>query len=492
MKERSEQENVRIAKLNALKNRGFLYPNDVKVTASCQMLKSLPDESQSSAVHHTIAGRLVQIRHMGKALFAHVLDQSGKIQVYIRQDAVGNDSFQDVKEFDLGDIIEASGYVFTTKTGEKSLHVESCRLLSKALIPLPEKWHGLTDIEARYRYRYVDLIANPEIRETFRTRAKIIAFVRSFFNQKKFLEVETPVLHYVPGGATARPFKTFHNALSHDMYLRIALELPLKKLVVGGFERVYEIGRNFRNEGLSKKHNPEFTMLEFYQAFSNFEDLMDLTEEFFLGLCKEITGGTRIKYGEHEIDFASPWPRISMLNSIYEIGGVSRDIDLNSVQSIQKLSVSKGIDLIDSQDWGRSLDDLWQALVEPKLISPVFITHHPFSISPLARRNDKDPRITDRFELIIAGMELANAFSELNDPLDQRQRFEEQADRKAKGDEEACDVDEDFLHALEYGLPPTAGEGIGIDRLVMLFTNSQSIRDVLLFPQLKPLEDTIG
>jgi lysyl-tRNA synthetase, class II len=360
------------------------------------------------------------------------------------------------------------------------------------LIPLPEKWHGLSDTETRYRQRYVDLIANSDVRDVFRKRSKIIKAIRDFLEKRDYVEVETPVLHYIAGGATARPFKTHYNALHCDMNLRIALELPLKKLIVGGLERVYEIGRIFRNEGLSKKHNPEFTMLEFYQAYATFNDLMTLTEEMFVEVANLVNGSLIVKFGEKEIDFTPPWPRISMLDSIHDIGGVPRSLNLNELSSLHKVAAEHKIELNEKNDWGRCLEALWGDLVEPKLWQPTFITHHPFSISPLARQTLSDPKVTDRFELIIAGMETANAFSELNDAEDQRQRFEEQARRKEQGDEEASEIDEDFLRALEYGMPPTAGEGIGIDRLVMLLTNSATIRDVLLFPQLKPVTEEVA
>ena len=489
MTERSEQELVRFAKLAKLREKSYPFPNDVKVNASAKEVLAAEVQDEKTAKRFTIAGRLVQARHMGKAAFIHLLDGSAKIQVYVKKDIIGDQNFEAFKDLDIGDIVETSGYAFVTKTGEKSLHAESLRLLTKSLIPLPEKWHGLKDLEARYRARYVDLIANPDVRDTFVKRSQIINEVRSFLNEHKFLEVETPVLHYTAGGATAKPFTTFHNALSTEMHLRIALELPLKKLVVGGLERVYEIGRIFRNEGLSKKHNPEFTMLEFYQAYATFEDLMTLTEAMFVRLANVTNGSLKIPFGDLTLDFTPPWPRISMLESIYKVGGVSRDLDLQTLAGVQAAAKQHKVELEEPEDWGRCLEALWGALVEHKLINPTFITHHPFSISPLARKNLADPKVTDRFELIVAGMEAANAFSELNDAEDQRERFEEQARRKSEGDEEATDVDEDFLRALEYGLPPTAGEGIGIDRLVMLLTNSPTIRDVLLFPQLKPVSE---
>ncbi len=491
MAERSEQELVRLGKLEKLRASGFQFPNDCKVNAkSADVLAASPVEHSDSvskdSKRFTLAGRVVQLRHMGKAAFAHVLDGAGKIQLYVKKDCIGEDSYALFKDFDIGDLVEASGFCFVTKTGEKSLFVESIRLLTKALTPLPEKWHGLSDVETRYRQRYVDLIANPEVREVFRKRSAIVKEIRAFLDARGYLEVETPNLHFIAGGTTAKPFATHYNSLNCDVSLRIALELHLKRLVVGGFERVYEIGRCFRNEGVSKKHNPEFTMLEFYQAYATFHDLMDLTEELFTTLAKKIVGSLQVPYGDHIIDFTGPWKRISMKDSVYEIGGVSREFNLDTTEGVQAAAAKMKVHLEEPNDWGRSLEAMWGELVEGKLINPTFITHHPFSISPLARKNTSDPKVTDRFELIVAGMEAANAFSELNDAVDQRERFEAQAERKSKGDEEACDIDEDFLRALEYGLPPTAGQGIGIDRLVMLFTNSASIRDVLLFPQLKP------
>jgi lysyl-tRNA synthetase class 2 len=492
MVERSEQELVRLAKLEKLREKRYPFPNDVRVTSNT--LAILDQEVREPAVseRHTIAGRLVQIRLMGKAAFVHLLDGAGKLQLYIRSDQVSLESFEELKSSDIGDLIEARGYLFVTKTGEKSLHVEAWRLLTKSLIPLPEKWHGLTDVESRYRYRYVDLISNPEVRDLFRIRARIIQTIREFLNDRGYLEVETPILNTVASGASAKPFATHHNALGCDMLLRIALELPLKKLIVGGFERVYEIGRNFRNEGISRKHNPEFTMLEFYQAYATYEDLMNLTEELLVMLVQRVVGTTSIQYGDQTIDFSRPWRRISMRDSVYEIGGVGRDYDLDTLQGVVAAAAAHRVHLEEPSDWGRSLESLWGELVEPKLINPTFITQHPFSISPLARQNQSDLKVTDRFELIVAGMELANAFSELNDPIDQRERFESQAQRRELGDEEAPEVDEDFLRALEYGMPPTAGQGIGIDRLVMLLTNSASIRDVVLFPQLKPESSAIS
>ncbi|MCB0333522.1 MAG: lysine--tRNA ligase, partial [Bdellovibrionales bacterium] len=459
MTERSEQELVRFQKLEKLRERGYPYPNDVNITAQSKDILQAEVKPQEESERFTLAGRILQIRLMGKASFCHILDGAGKIQIYVRKSDVGDESYELYKDFDIGDIIEVKGYPFDTKTGERSLHVEEVRLLSKCLIPLPEKWHGLTDVETRYRQRYVDLIANIEAREIFRKRSRILHLLRSFLDRHDFIEVETPVLHYVAGGAEAKPFETHYNALHADMNLRIALELPLKKLVVGGLERVYEIGRVFRNEGLSKKHNPEFTMLEFYQAYADFESLMQLTQDLIVHLAQEVVGTLLIPYGDEVIDLTPPWPRMKMTDSLYEIGGVPSTYDVHSLNGLLALADDRNIELRDRTDWGRCLDDLWGDLVEPKMRNPVFLTHHPFSISPLARKNIENPLITDRFELIIAGMEMANAFSELNDPVDQRERFEEQASRKEQGDEEMPDVEEDFLRALEYGLPPTGGEG---------------------------------
>jgi lysyl-tRNA synthetase, class II len=488
MERRSEQETIRIQKLAELREQGFRFPNDVRVTGtSADIERQEVSEAPESGPRHRLAGRIVQSRKMGKASFCHIQDATGRVQLYIRQDSVGVEAYEGFRHFDIGDIIEASGYVFLTKTGEKTLHAESVRLLVKSLIPLPEKWHGLVDPETRYRQRYIDLITNPQIRDTFKKRSQIIRGIRSFFDMRNFIEVETPVLHYVAEGAEARPFATHHNALSADMFLRIALEIPLKKLVVGGLERVYEIGRVFRNEGISKKHNPEFTMLEFYQAYATFEDLMELTESLFRHLAIDVVGSLTITYQGEDLDFGTPWRRLSMTDSLYEVGGLSRDVDVDDLSVLQRVAQHDQIELEDASDWGRVVEALWSALVEPKLRNPTFITHHPLTISPLSRVSEHDPRITDRFELIVAGMELANGFSELNDVDDQRKRFIRQIEKKRQQDpQDQSQIEEDFLRALEYGLPPTAGQGIGIDRLVMLLTDAPTIREILLFPQLRP------
>ncbi|MCB0329992.1 MAG: lysine--tRNA ligase [Bdellovibrionales bacterium] len=489
MSERPEQEQIRFQKLANLVEGGFSYPNDAKPTASSVELLEGNHPEGEEGPRFIICGRIVQMRQMGKASFCHLLDGKGRIQTYIRKDDVGEEAYEAFKHFDVGDIIEVKGYLFTTKTGEKTLHGESVRLLTKCLIPLPEKWHGLTDVEARYRHRYVDLIANPDVREVFRKRARILSHTRAFLERHDYLEVETPVLTYSSAGAEARPFETHYNALSADMSLRIALELPLKKLVVGGLEKVYEISKVFRNEGLSKKHNPEFTMLEFYCAYQTFEDQMEFVESMLSELAESVTGSSTVTFGEQTISFERPFKRVSMTDSVYEFAGVPREKDVTDIAVLHAIGAEHKIDFPEPDDWGRCLDEIWGELVEPKLVNPTFITHHPFSISPLARKTAGNERIVDRFELIIAGMEISNAFSELNDPIDQRERFEDQAARKAQGKDASSDIDHDFLKALEYGMPPTAGVGIGIDRLVMLLTNSPTIRDVMLFPQLRPLEE---
>ena len=438
---RSEQEQLRHEKLLKLRSVGFDFPNNVSVTLTAVELRGLGTHSENEkelsnslvGKIFTLAGRFVSIRQMGKASFAHIFDATGRFQIYIRKDEIGTQLYEHFISLDLGDIVEVTGSVFITKTGEPTIAVSSFRLLVKGLVPLPEKWHGLSDTEARFRQRYVDLIANPDVRSIFRTRAKIISLVRNFFDDNNFLEVETPTLSHVAGGATARPFATHHNALGNDMFLRIALELPLKKLVVGGLERVYELGRVFRNEGLSRRHNPEFTMLEFYQAYATFVDAMQLTEKLLIFLLDKVHNGARsIIFQGETISLEAPFAVVSMRDSLRSIGGLGNDVNLDDVFSLKRAALEKQISLPDGEDdWGRVVEALWEALVEPKLRSPTFITHHPVSISPLARVSDTDNRVTDRFELIIAGMEIANGFSELNDPIDQRNRFNDQAIRKA-------------------------------------------------------------
>lgn len=405
-------------------------------------------------------------------------------------DELGQTMFDLITKFDVGDIIGVKGKVFRTKRGEISIHAREVLLLSKAMRPLPEKFHGLTNVETRYRKRYLDLVMNPDVRQVFITRSKIIRFMREFLEKREFLEVETPTLHTIPGGAAARPFSTHHNALDIDLYLRIALELPLKRLIVGGFEKVFEIGRTFRNEGISIKHNPEFTMMELYQAFANYEDIMELTEEMIAHIVQKIHGTLEITYQGQPLEFKTPWRRLSMLDGILEYSGVDfREIITD--EQARLVAQEKGLHVESDSSRGKIINEFFEEYVEPKLIQPTFIIGHPVEISPLAKRNAEHPEYTDRFEAFIYGRELANAFSELNDPIDQRQRFEAQAAERAKGDDEAHIMDEDFVQALEYGLPPTGGLGIGIDRLVMLLTDSASIRDVILFPTMRPRDENI-
>ncbi len=488
---RSEQERVRLEKLSRLREQGYPYPNDVELNADSVLIHERVDREvereESERQRFKLAGRMMTVRLMGKAAFCHIQDRGGRIQLYVRRDDVGEEAFSKFKAFDIGDIVEVEGFIFRTKTGEPTIHAESIRLLVKCLRPLPEKFHGLTDVEIRYRQRYLDLIVNQEVRKTFEVRAKVISAIRRFFDSHGYIEVETPTMHQTSGGATARPFATHHNTLALDLFLRIALELPLKRLIVGGLERVYEIGRVFRNEGISTEHNPEFTMIEFYQAYATYETLMDLTEELIVGLCEDICGTTKLNFKGRELDFSRPWKRLTMVEAIQELGGIGADCDLNTLEGVHSAATQLGLDHIaEIDDYGKAIYEVFDAAIEEKIVNPTFITRHPISVSPLARPSLDDPRFTDRFELMIAGMEIANAFSELNDPEDQRRRFEAQLEAKRQGDEEAMDLDEDFLSALEYGMPPTAGEGIGIDRLVMLLTDSPSIRDVILFPQMRP------
>jgi lysyl-tRNA synthetase class 2 len=445
---------------------------------------SLPKESlESDSVSCSLAGRIVSMRSFGKAAFAHIQDATGRIQVYFKKDILV-EKYNLMKKLDIGDIIGLMGKLFKTKTSELTVEVEDFVLLTKSLRPLPEKWHGLRDIETRYRQRYVDLIVNPEVKQTFIKKSRIIKAIRDFLESKGFIEVETPMMQPIPGGATARPFKTHHNALGIDLYLRIAPELYLKRLLVGGYERVYELNRNFRNEGISTKHNPEFSMLEFYIAYRDYQFLMSFTEELLTSVVEKTLGTLHVPYGEHVIDFTPPWPKITMFDALAEKSvpeGVFGDIE-----KARAWAIAHEIQIEERATLGKILDEIFKETVELHLIQPTFIIDHPVELSPLAKRKPDNPALTERFELFIASREIANAFSELNDPVEQNQRFLEQMDAKVKGDEEAHFMDEDFVRALEYGMPPAAGEGIGIDRLVMLLVNSQSIRDVILFPQLKP------
>lgn len=441
------------------------------------------DILERDPVEVSVAGRMVALRSFGKAAFSHLQDSSGRIQVYFRKDILGED-YKVVKKLDIGDIVGVKGELFRTKTGELTVMVREFKLLTKSLRPLPEKWHGLRDVEIRYRQRYLDLIVNPEVRKTFETRSRIIKFIRDFLENEGFIEVETPMMHQIPGGATARPFKTHHNALGIDLYLRIAPELYLKRLLVGGYERVFEINKNFRNEGISTRHNPEFTMLEFYVAYRDYNFLMNFTERMFSELLETICGGMKIRYGDVEIDFTPPWKRVTMYDALRE-AGVPEEI-FADYEKARDWALKNGIDVKDAVSLAKVLDEIFKEKVEPGLTGPVFITDYPVELSPLAKRKKDNPELVERFELFIASREIANAFTELNDPEDQMERFQKQVEAKEKGDEEAHWMDTDFIRALEYGMPPAAGEGIGIDRLVMLLTNSQSIRDVILFPQMKP------
>lgn len=488
MEELSELQIQRRRKVDALWEAGVNpYPNDYRPQhTSADVIRTYGgmEHIEAGGDIFVLAGRIMARRSFGKAAFITLQDRKGRLQLYVRKDEIGEEAFADFETFDIGDIIGVEGFPFRTKTGELSLHVKKIRLLVKSLHPLPEKFHGLTDVETRYRQRYVDLIVNPESREIFFKRSRIISLIRAFMVTRDFLEVETPMMHQIPGGATARPFITHHNTLEMQLYLRIAPELYLKRLVVGGMERVFEINRNFRNEGISIRHNPEFTMMEFYQAYATYEDLMDFTEELFCHVTREILGTLDFTYQGMEISFQRPWRRLTVRNAILEYG----DIDTKKLEDRELALVyarSLGLDLPDDIGYGKLLMEIFEEVAEHKLIQPTFITSYPTEVSPLSRKNDNNPEIVDRFELIIGGREIANAFSELNDPVDQKERFLSQVAEKAKGDEEAHYMDEDYIRALEHGLPPTAGEGIGIDRLVMLLTDSASIRDVILFPQLR-------
>ena len=433
----------------------------------------------------SIAGRLMTQRIMGKASFAHIRDMTGDIQIYVKRDSLPEGVYQDFKKWDLGDIVFARGEMFRTQKGELSVLVDEISLVTKSLRPLPEKWHGLNDLESRYRQRYLDLIMSDSSRDLFRKRTHVINFVRQFLTKRDFLEVETPMMHPIPGGASARPFVTHHNSLDMDLFLRVAPELYLKRLVVGGFEKIFEINRNFRNEGLSTRHNPEFTMVEFYQAYAAYEDLMDLTENMLRELSISIFGESDLIYQDTKYDFGAPFERVTVLDSVVNYNDGVAENELADLDSIRLVAEKLGVHIEDSYGRGKILIEIFEKTVEPKLEGPVFITHYPAEVSPLARRCDDDPFVTERFEFFVAGREIANGFSELNDPEDQAERFRAQVAAKDGGDMEAMHFDEDYITALEYGMPPTAGEGIGIDRLVMLFTDAASIRDVLLFPQMK-------
>lgn len=487
--ELSELLRLRREKLEQLQQNGQDPFQITKFDVTAHSEEIILQFEQMEGQEVSVAGRLMSKRVMGKASFCHVQDEKGQIQIYVRRDDVGEEEYAFFKKMvDVGDIAGVRGKVFKTQKGEVSIHVESLTLLSKSLKVLPEKYHGLKDVELRYRQRYLDLIVNPEVKDTFIKRSQIIREVRRVLEEKDFLEVETPVLHSMAGGAAARPFVTHHNALDIDMYMRIALELHLKRLIVGGFERVYEIGRVFRNEGIDIRHNPEFTLLELYQAYTDVYGMMDLTEEIFRSVAHKVCGSGQIKYGELSIDFDQPFERISMVDAVKKYVGV----DFSQVKTLEQARALAGeyhLEFEERHGIGDILNLFIEEFVEDKLQQPTFLMNHPVDISPLAKRCPDKPDYTERFELFIGGGEYANAFSELNDPIDQRKRFEHQAALKAAGDEEATGVDEDFLNALEYAMPPTGGLGIGMDRMIMLMTNSVSIRDVLLFPAMKPREN---
>jgi lysyl-tRNA synthetase class 2 len=497
MNEQVQDENKLIAqrreKLGQIRERGVAFPNDFRRNVMAGELhaeygEKQPDALEEMGVRVRVAGRMMSRRIMGKASFAHVQDMSGRIQLFVQRDSLPEGFYnqQFKKELDVGDIVGAEGQLFKTKTGELSIRCDEIQLLTKSLRPLPEKFHGLTDQEQRYRQRYLDLIMNEASRETFRVRTRAIQYIRNYLNGKDFLEVETPMMQAIPGGATARPFATHHNALDMQLFLRIAPELYLKRLVVGGFERVYEINRNFRNEGLSTRHNPEFTMLEFYESYADYHDLMDLTEDMLRGLTMEITGSTTVNYQGESYDFGKPFARMTVKDSILHYNPELSEAQIDDLEQAKAVAESLEIPLKPSYGLGKVQIEIFEKTVEHRLMNPTFITAYPTEVSPLARRNDDNPFVTDRFEFFVGGREIANGFSELNDAEDQAERFRKQVEEKEAGDLEAMHFDADYIRALEHGLPPTAGEGIGIDRLVMLLTDSPSIRDVLLFPHMRP------
>jgi lysyl-tRNA synthetase class 2 len=480
----------RKAKAEGLKADGVnLFPNGIAVAHTIMdignHLKALPKDLQEDSERFDVAGRMMAINRFGKSAFIRFKDRTGLLQAYVRKDKVGDQAYARFKRLDVGDFVRVSGTLFRTKTGEWTLLADSVTLVCKSTRPLPEKFHGLKDPEKRYRQRYIDLIMNPDVQNIFIRRSQIIQAMRSFFLSRDFLEVETPMMQPIPGGAEATPFRTHHNALGMDLFLRIAPELYLKRLVVGGFERVFEINRNFRNEGVSTQHNPEFTMVEFYQAYATYEDLMDLTETMFAQIAEDVTGSTTITYQGDAIELGGRWKRISLFEALEQIGGVDPAL-LSDKTRLLEFAASHGITVTKTGRLGKIITKLFDALVEPKLIQPTFITGYPAEVSPLSRRSDQQPDLTERFELFIAGKEIANGFSELNDPQDQRDRFLQQVEDRKAGNDEAHFMDDDYIEALEYGMPPTAGQGIGIDRLVMLLTDSPSIREVILFPHMKP------
>ncbi|AJD89417.1 lysyl-tRNA synthetase [Jeotgalibacillus malaysiensis] len=488
--ELNDQFRVRREKMEAIREQGNdPFGKRFDRTHASEDIKSafgeLSKEDLDETTHEvTVAGRIMTKRGKGKAGFAHIQDLQGQIQLYVRKDAVGEEAYELFNTADLGDIVGVNGTIFRTKVGELSIKATSFELLSKSLRPLPEKFHGLKDVEQRYRQRYLDLITSEDSKNTFIARSKIIQSMRRYLDNNGYLEVETPMLHSIAGGAAARPFITHHNALDMELYMRIAIELHLKRLIVGGLEKVYEIGRVFRNEGISTRHNPEFTMIELYEAYADYNDIMDLTENMVAHIAKEVLGTTVVPYGEFEVDLTPKWTRLHMVDAIKNETGVDFWQEMSNEEA-HALAKEHGIDVKDNMEYGHIVNEFFEQKVEETLIQPTFIFGHPVEISPLAKKNPEDERFTDRFELFIVGREHANAFTELNDPIDQRERFEAQMKEKAEGNDEAHEMDDDFIEALEYGMPPTGGLGIGIDRLVMLLTNSPSIRDVLLFPLMR-------
>jgi lysyl-tRNA synthetase class 2 len=489
MEEINDLTEMRIKKLNELRELQIdPYDSRFEPKQSASELKTkyaaaTKEELEATAILVDVAGRIITMRDFGKGCFATIQDSTERIQVFFSK-AVLNDKFALIKKLDMGDIIGVSGKLFRTRTDELTVEVTDFHILSKSIRTLPEKWHGLKDVELRYRQRYVDLIVNPQVKEIFAKRSAIIKALRDFLEKNGFIEVETPMMHQIPGGAAAKPFMTHHNALDLDLYLRIAPELYLKRLIVGGYERVFELNKNFRNEGISTKHNPEFTMIEFYMAYKDYNFLMDFTEQIFAFIAEKVLGTLKVPYGDEVIDLTPPWPRIPLLEALQKKGMPADAI--NDRDKAFAWAREKKLDIPTNASLAKILDEIFGAFVEPELIQPTFITDYPVELSPLAKRKRDNPELVERFELFITAREIANAFSELNDPVDQKQRFLQQVAEKTKGDDEAHWMDEDYVRALEYGMPPTAGEGIGIDRLVMLLTNSQSIRDVILFPQLKP------
>ncbi|MFP4081697.1 MAG: lysine--tRNA ligase [Candidatus Aminicenantes bacterium] len=489
-KKKSDQEIARESKKEELRRQGVdLFPHQAEKTHSVADIVSRfsgmkKEDLEKEKVNVIVPGRIISLRQMGRATFFHIADNQTRIQAYLREDKVGRKNYELFSLIDIGDVVSVKGFLFRTRTGELTIMAQSFTFLAKCLHPLPEKWHGLQDVELRYRQRYLDLIVNPEESEVFRLRSALITRIREFFDKRGYVEVETPMMHAIPGGALARPFKTFHNALGIELYLRIAPELYLKRLIVGGFEKVYEINRNFRNEGISSEHNPEFTMLEFYQAYSDYHDMMDLTEELIPFLAQTLLGSDEIVYGEEKISLKRPWKRLKFKEAIYQYSGIAPQRLQDEKETIKLASIltsdQKGL------SYGKALDVIFDKYVQHNLIQPTFVINLPKEVSPLAKASPENHEEAERFELVMGGLEVANAFSELTDPQEQKQRFEEQTEERKKGSEEAHPIDMDYVRALEYGLPPTGGEGIGIDRLAMLFTNRKSIREVILFPLLRP------